>query len=170
MNRLMNSARVLRRRLPANSRPHISIFRLAECAGLLLVGSGIPLHAESIFKSIDQEGNVTYSTTPPQDAVESAKITPPAAPTAEQVREAEERARKTEEFAGTLTKEREAREQERAQRAAEDQARQAAAVPAPVYGPVPAVPYPYSDYPYLPLQPARPSRPPGERPSRPRPR
>ena len=129
-------------------------------AALLLfsITNGIA-SAEKIYKSIDKEGNVTYSTTPPPDAVGSEEIERPAGPTDEQVREAEERSRQTTELAGELERDRVQREKEQAQREADERARNAVPV-APVYVPVP-VPYPYYDHPLVQYPPARPARPSG---------
>jgi len=133
-------------------------FRVLGALLMISVVSGTTV-AEKIYKSIDKEGNVTYSTTPPPDAVGSEEIARPVAPTEEQVREAEERSRQTYELAGELERDRVQREKEQAQREADERARNA--VPAaPVYVPVP-VPYPYYEHPLVQYPPARPARPSG---------
>jgi len=150
------------------NRPTIVFLQFTFSVAALLTAINGAVRAETIYKSVDQEGKVTYSKTPPADAIENEEIAPPAAPTAEQVREAEERSRQTTELATELEQDRKRREKERLQREAEEQARQSALPPAPVGMPAPMSPYPYDDHPLIPLQPARPSRPPGG--SRPTPR
>jgi len=133
-------------------------FRALGVALMIFIVSGAAA-AEKIYKSIDSEGNVTYSTTPPPDAVGSEEIVRPVGPTEAQVREAEEQSRQTNELASALERERVQREKEQAQREADERARNV--VPAaPVYVPVP-VPYPYYDHPLVQYPPARPARPSG---------
>jgi len=90
---------------------------------MLLVPS-IALAAEPIYKSVDEQGNVTYSAQPPATGAKSETIAVPPPPSEEDVQRAEEQASKVKVQAEELEKERKAREAEQATAAAA-----AAAVP-----------------------------------------
>jgi len=60
---------------------------------MLLVPS-IALAAEPIYKSVDEQGSVTYSAQPPATGVKSETIAVPPPPSEEDVRRAEEQASK----------------------------------------------------------------------------
>jgi hypothetical protein len=131
---------------------------------LLLLAAAAAAAEEPVYKSVDADGNVTYSKQPPPEAVQTETVDLPPAPTAEQVRDAEEQARAVERSAATL-------EQERKQREAAAQPAAPATeriIERRVYIPAPVVP----DLPVRPLppQPPLPSPPPGGKPPRPRPR
>ena len=80
-----------------------------------LAGSQTPI------KSVDEQGNVTYSDQPVSDAVKTEVVPVQPGPSEEEVKAAKERLEKTEEMADEARKAREAREKEReeARKAAE---------------------------------------------------
>ena len=61
------------------------------CATLLLLTNGAAT-ADQVYKSIDESGHVSYSSSPPANAVESKPVDISPGPSAEQQREAEQRA------------------------------------------------------------------------------
>ncbi|MEA3277842.1 MAG: DUF4124 domain-containing protein [Pseudomonadota bacterium] len=77
--------------------------------------------AETVYKSIDPEGNVSYSSTPPPsssgDVVEEVPIAP--GPTQEQRQEAEQRLDDLEAASARADEQRQEREKERSQAAAD---------------------------------------------------
>ena len=77
--------------------------------------------AQTPVKSVDEQGNVTYSDQPVPDAVMTETVPVQSGPSEEEVKAARERIEKTEEMADEARKAREAREKEReeARRAAE---------------------------------------------------
>jgi len=85
----------------------------------LLMGSWA--QAQTPLKSVDEQGNVTYSDQPVPDAVKTEAVPVQPGPSEEEVKAARERIEKTEEMADEARKAREAREKEReeARRAAE---------------------------------------------------
>lgn len=91
-----------------------------------------------VYRSVDKEGNVVYSTRPPPDAVKSEQVGIPPAPPEAEVRRAEEEASKRKEQLERL-------EQERRQRAAEArerEQRELESMPAPTtrnWWPIPAI-------------------------------
>ena len=115
-------------------------------------------HAEEIYKSVDSEGQVTYSSTPPPASVhaEKLKVEPPPAP--DEVRQARELAQRVDEQGRELEKKRV--EQEAAQKAEEARLRAMEPPPPiviekPVYVPR-TIYYP----PVIQSPPARPPQPP----------
>lgn len=56
-----------------------------------------PGAADTIYKSVDRHGNVSYSSTPGKSAVEVEKVAPPSAPREEDVEAAHQRYRELEE-------------------------------------------------------------------------
>jgi len=60
--------------------------------------------ADAVYKSVDADGNVTYSANPPPEAVETQSIALPEEPSAAQRQEAEQRARQLEQAAGNAQK------------------------------------------------------------------
>ena len=86
---------------------------------LILLAPAPAFPADPIYKSVDPQGNVTYSATPPPEGVSSERLVAPAPPTEEDVQRAEAQTRKLKEQAAELERERKAREAEQAA-AAED--------------------------------------------------
>ena len=108
------------------------IARIFTVAGLLIAASAAAQQA--VYKSIDANGNVTYSSTPPPDAAraEAVELTPPPAPT--EIEAAQQRAQALQELGDQAYREREERSAELAEsrRAArEEAARQQSAEPPP---------------------------------------
>ena len=133
-------------------------------AVLLLIGLGTAM-ADKIYKSVDAEGNVTYSSEPPDDSVNVERIRVAPSPGEEQLRAAQERERRISESANTLADQREQREEARRKadrEAAERRAAEAQRQPTYeerrrdryYYG------YPGLWYPIPPLHPGQPGRPP----------
>jgi len=81
---------------------------------VMLLVSSIALAAEPIYKSVDEQGNVTYSAQPPATGAKLETIAVPPPPSEEDVRRAEEQAGKVKAQADELEKERKVREAERA--------------------------------------------------------
>lgn len=75
------------------------------CMVLLLIAGGVVV-AEKAYKSIDESGQVTYSSSPPENAVKSKPVIIPVGPTDEQKRDATQRADSAEEQAEALRRER----------------------------------------------------------------
>jgi len=88
---------------------------------LLFLGCAHALAGE-VYKSVDAAGNVTYSTTPPADAVEVQAVDLPPGPSEQQVQEAVERAGQTRQAADKMTEQR--RQKEQAYRERREQAGQ----------------------------------------------
>lgn len=78
---------------------------------LTLLAPSLALSAGTIYKSVDKQGNVTYSSKPPAAGVRTERLAVPPPPTEEDVRRAEEQAQKLKEQAARLEQERKAREQ-----------------------------------------------------------
>jgi hypothetical protein len=112
--------------------------RIFAVAGLLVAANAAAQQA--VYKSIDANGNVTYSSTPPPDAAraEAVELTPPLAPT--EIEAAQQRAQALQELGDQASREREERSAQLAearQAAREEAARQKSAEPppeAPDYG------------------------------------
>ena len=138
-------------------------YRPAILIPLLFAGTCV---AQTLYKSVDEQGHVTYSETPPADAVETKSVPIAPGPSRENAERARERARAMAEEADTKyqelmerrKEEEEARkkaERERADREAAE--RQRAADESSYEGP-----YPYGwrwPYPYPPIRPPIPPRP-----------
>ena len=95
-----------------------------------------PAVADSSYKWVDSKGRVTYSSTPPPGGVKADQVPTPPPPTAEQVREAEERLKRTKEQASELESQRlkqEEKEAEEARLRAEQQPQPPAAAEKPTY-------------------------------------
>ena len=116
---------------------------------MLLVPS-IALAAEPIYKSVDEQGSVTYSAQPPATGVKSETIAVPPPPSEEDVRRAEEQASKVKAQADELEKERKSREAEQAAAAA-------AAPPAGSTVVIPVVPGVVGEPGVVPVVPVRPA-------------
>ncbi len=69
--------------------------------------------AEEIYKSVDADGNVTYSSVPTAEAVETQAVSVPDAPTAAQQQEAIQRERQLQQAADNLARDRSARDSQR---------------------------------------------------------
>ena len=69
--------------------------------------------AEEIFKSVDADGNVTYSSVPPGEAVDTQTVSVPDAPSEEQQQEAVQRDKQLQGAADSLAQERSARDKQR---------------------------------------------------------
>lgn len=114
--------------------------------GLVAAGALVaaPIPAQTIYKSIDAEGNTVFSDTPPPSSRQPVQeITPPPPPSATEVREAEAQDRQTQQLNQQYERDRKTREAEQAaQDAANPQTtvvpRGVVPVPVPV---VPADPY-----------------------------
>ena len=78
---------------------------------LLLTLSPATLAADTIYKSVDENGHVTYSTTPPKDSEKSKSvdITPP--PSDERIKAAEDRKKRNQEAADILDENRNKRDE-----------------------------------------------------------
>lgn len=129
----------------------------------LMVAFAAPLSAaEPVYKSVDSEGRVTYSSTPLEDAVEVEDIVIFPAPGEERVRETEERLGETREIAKQLEEARKQRESLREEARKRDES-----VPEPRLSEREPERYPYYVYPYWGRRPHYPHRP--VRPGRPKP-
>lgn len=118
---------------------------------MMLLVPSIALAAEPIYKSVDEQGNVTYSAQPPATGVKSETITVPPPPSEEDVRRAEEQASKVKAQADELEKERKSREPEQAAAAA------TAAPPAGTTVVIPVVPGVVGEPGVVPVVPVRPA-------------
>ncbi len=78
---------------------------------LLFTISISPLNAETIYKSVDEKGNVSYSTTPPDknEAATTVDIAPP--PSDERIKAAQQRHERNMEAAGVLDENRKKRDE-----------------------------------------------------------
>ena len=160
---LMNDLAVKNRIMFSTNREWSPIKRL-PIAILLLIGMSTAM-ADKIYKSVDADGNVTYSSQPPDDSVNVERIRVAPSPGEEELRAAQERERRISESANTLADQREQREEARRKadrEAAERQAAEAQRQPTYeerrrdryYYG------YPGLWYPIPPLHPGQPGRPP----------
>jgi len=104
--------------------------RSAYVLPLLLAGfAWPPAHAAPLYKWVDSAGQVIYSSRPPPAGTQVEKVQAPPQPSAEEVRQTEERAKRIEEQANALEAQR--REQE-AQEAEEARLRALQSPPAPI--------------------------------------
>ena len=69
--------------------------------------------AEEIYKSVDADGNVTYSWVPPEEAVDTQTVSVPDAPPEAQQQEAVQREKQLQRAADSLARERSARDRQR---------------------------------------------------------
>lgn len=118
--------------------------------------------ADPLYKWVDKEGRVTYSSTPPPGNARFETVKAPPTPTGEEIRQAEERARKTEEQASELEaqrREQEAKEAEEARLRESQRPPRTIVIEQPVYVPQPVY--------YPPAMRPRPPRPPTKPPPRP---
>ena len=69
--------------------------------------------AEEIYKSVDADGNVTYSSVPPEEAVDTQTVSVPDAPSEVQRQEAEQREKQRQRAADNMARERAARDSQR---------------------------------------------------------
>jgi len=70
------------------------------------------LVADTIYKSVDDKGNITYSTTPPQDNATSTEVEIAPPPSEEQIRAAQQRHDRNKEAAEILDENRKKREEQ----------------------------------------------------------
>lgn len=68
-------------------------------------------YAESIYKSVDENGKVTYSATPPPNSEQTTKIDIQPPPSAEDIKSAQQRHQKLQEAAGALDEDRKKRDE-----------------------------------------------------------
>lgn len=127
---------------------------------LLVVSVWRPAHGETIYKSVDSEGRVTYSSTPPPSGSRVEKLMLPSSPSEQDIRQARELAQRVETQGRQLESKR--LEQEAAKKAEEERLRALQPPPPvviekPVYVPR-AIYYP----PVIERPPARPPRPPNK--------
>jgi len=139
---------------------------------LLFAGS---CAAQTLYKSVDEKGKVTYSDTPPADAVATESVPIAPGPSPQETEQARERAQvisqeaqsRHQELMERRQEEAEAREQAKRERAEREAAEKQQAAEEPSYG----QPYPYGWWPnpHPPMRPPRPPRPvhPIEPPRRP---
>jgi len=120
-------------------------------AGALAAGS---VAAGTIYKSVDRDGNVTYSAQPLANAVRVEPLTAPEPPSEGRVAEAERQAAAIESFNERVDKERKERAKEEAERRAA--AGQTVIVERPYLLPVPSGDWWWGA---LPIPPSRPIRP-----------
>ena len=108
---------------------------------LLLAGlTWQPAYAEPLYKWVDSTGQVTYSSTPPPAGVKAEKMKVLQPPSDEDIKQAEERVKRTEEQASELENKRldqEAKEAEEARLREAQQPQQPIVIERPVYVPQP---------------------------------
>jgi len=138
---------------------------------LLAVLAWQPACADPLYKWVDSEGRVTYSSTPPPAGAKAEKVEVAPPPSAEDIWQAEERAKRIEAQAEGLTNQRleqeaeeRAREAEEARRREAEQAKRPVVIEKPVYVPQPLY-YPPPRKP----PPPRPPKPPPQPPIKPLP-
>jgi len=78
---------------------------------LFILCASFSVDADTIYKSVDESGNVTYSQTPPADADSSSEIKLQAPPTGERVEAAQQRHERNLEAAQILEQNRKKREE-----------------------------------------------------------
>ena len=71
-------------------------------------------HAQTIYKTVDEEGNVSYSSVKPEGNAKADIVEPPREPTAEEVEAARQRQRELEESVEALRERRKLKEVEEA--------------------------------------------------------
>jgi hypothetical protein len=97
---------------------------------LLLAGlAWPPAHAAPLYKWVDSAGQVIYSSSPPPAGTQVEKVQAPPQPSAEEVRQTEERAKRIEEQAMEFEAQ---RRQQEAQEAEEARLRALESPPAPI--------------------------------------
>jgi Domain of unknown function (DUF4124) len=69
--------------------PRIREMKWLTLVSLLLIMQGVP--AQQIYKSVDKDGNVSYSSEPAKGAVEVKTVAPPPRPSPEEVERAQQR-------------------------------------------------------------------------------
>ena len=107
---------------------------------LLAVLAWQTAQATPIYKWVDSAGHVTYSSTPPPAGAKAQKLQVPPQPTAEEIRDAEARAKRMQEQASELEarrREQEAREAEEARLRAMQSPPAPVVIEKPVYVPQP---------------------------------
>ncbi|MBS1132771.1 MAG: hypothetical protein H6R16_3773 [Proteobacteria bacterium] len=123
---------------------------------LLLAGlAGQPAYAEPLYKWVDSTGQVTYSSTPPLAGVKAEKVKVLQPPSDEDIKQAEERVKRTEEQASELENKRldqEAKEAEEARLREAQQPQPPIVIERPVYVPQPIY-YPPAHRPRPPVGP-----------------
>jgi len=70
---------------------------------LIILQSGL-VAADQVYKSVDEAGNVTYSSTPPEDSVEVDNVELAPGPSEESVKKAQESHEKTKQTANAIDK------------------------------------------------------------------
>mgnify|MGYP001815000668 FL=1 len=70
-----------------------------------------PLNAETIYKSVDETGKVTYSTTPPEDSESATQVDIAPPPSEERIKAAQQRHQRNMEAAGVLDENRKKRDE-----------------------------------------------------------
>lgn len=114
-----------------------AIFMMFAIIGPVTLNVNAPASAEEIYKSVNQAGQVTYAAAPLADAVTMKTVAPPHQPTPEEVCAAEEQYQLIKTFGAELEQNRKQREEDLAQKVAEERAQQYAGRLAVVYLPVP---------------------------------
>ena len=77
---------------------------------ILLLASAT-IDADTIYKSIDKDGNVTYSTTPPQNSEQSTSVNIAPPPSEERIKAAQDRQNRNKEAADILDENRKKRDE-----------------------------------------------------------
>ena len=119
-----------------------------------------PAHAQQLYKWVDSEGRVTYSSTPPPSGARAETVAEPPKPTREEVEQTESRLKREREAARKLEQQRLEQEAARREREAEEARLRAQENPPtvviekPVYVPQPVT------YPPVMAPPPRPAPPP----------
>ena len=114
-----------------------AVLIMLAIAGPMTMGASAPASAEEIYKSVDQAGKVTYSATPPADAVTMETVESPRQPTPEEVCAAQELHQIIKSVGAELEQDRKQRKREQARIEAEERARQIASPLVIVFLPVP---------------------------------
>ena len=78
---------------------------------LLFTVSLAPLNAETIYKSVDENGKVTYSTTPPEESETATPVDIAPPPSEERIKAAQQRHQRNMEAAGVLDESRKKRDE-----------------------------------------------------------
>jgi hypothetical protein len=114
-----------------------------------------PAYAEPLYKWVDSTGQVTYSSTPPPAGIKAEKVKVLHPPSDEDIKQAEERVKRTEEQASELENKRldqEAKEAEEARLREAQQPQPPIVIERPVYVPQPIY-YPPAHRPRPPVGP-----------------
>ena len=107
---------------------------------LLAVLVSQPASADTIYKWVDSEGQVTYSSIPPPGRIKAEIVALPPPPSEEEIKQAQDRVKRTEEQARELENQRleqEAREAEEARLRKAQQPQPPIVIERPVYVPQP---------------------------------